>query len=163
MSRSRASCSLHLLSYLIQVLSGLRACDPKTAAAAIDPLYNPELGDWEVGLLVSLAQWLYSRIQWMFDPDYEPPATGDAYRAAALAVNHKGGHLDMRSVKVNPHPRVNIRPWVADLRYYLLYVMLVLGWRALIGSVRLVWYMWTYEDLDLPPPPPPRVTRVGVI
>jgi hypothetical protein len=100
------------------VLSGLRPCDPVTAAAYVDPLFNPQIGEYEVEFLVHWAQRVYmTYIQPYFDPDYEPPVQPEARK-------HKGGHVDMRTIaRKRAPPRVNIRPYVADTRFWLFYVL----------------------------------------
>jgi hypothetical protein len=120
----------------MQVLSGKRPCDPSKAGAYVDPLFNPQIGEYEHEFLVRWAQWLYMKyMQPYLDKDYQPPPTPEPRK-------HKGGHMDMRAVaKPRPPPRFNPRPYLADMRYCMFYALLgglvALLWMAL-ACIRLV-------------------------
>ena len=106
----------------VQLLSGVRGCDPTKIKYLGDPLFNPELGEFEVEWLVEVAQklsiWLSSMVHAGFELDEEP--------AAEEETKHEGGHVNVTKIAKRKTVPINLR-WIADIRYYrLLFIALVL-------------------------------------
>lgn len=106
-----------------KLLMGMRVCDATKAPYLGDPLFNPELREYEFPLLVEYFRWLSLTITRCFCSQWwEAHGT-----AVGTVLCHSGGHIDLKKSEAQANP-FNLRCF-ADVRiYFFLIIIVILSW-----------------------------------